>query len=116
MTPDDIHNLVPAFMGAALVILVVAAGVLVFVWRQYPPPVRPERAGELLIDPERSLVKHGLRMSGVVVLALGLTWLCAAVLFGQAATFGPASFLLPAAVAVDGLLFLTASQLFSAKA
>jgi hypothetical protein len=115
MTPEDIHNLVPAFVGAALVILVVAGGVLIFVWRQYPPPVTAA-AREILVDPERLSVKHGLRMSGLVVLALGVAWLCAAVLFGQGAMFGPASFLVPAAVTTDGLIFLSAAQIFSPKA
>src|SRR5262252_4285601 len=113
MTPEDIRNLVPAFIGAALVILVVAGGVLTFVWRQFPPPLTDQ--GELVTDSERVSVKHGLRMSGLVVLALGVAWLCAAVLFGQGTTFGPASFLVPAAVTADGLIFLSAAQVFSSK-
>jgi hypothetical protein len=116
MTPDDLSQLVPAFVGAALVILVVAIGILIFVWRQYPPPGKTAgRARTLSVDPERLAVKRGLSMSGVVVLALGVLCLCAALFFGQAAVFGPASLLVELAVAADGIIFLIASQLFRAS-
>jgi len=116
MTPDDLSQLVPAFVGAALVILVVAGGILIFVWRQYPAPPRVGAGLGPAIDPERAAVKRGLSMSGVVVLALGLCWLAVAVALGQAAFFGPASLLVPIAVSIDGLLFLGAARVFPTAA
>ena len=110
MTPEDLSQLVPAFVGAALVILVVAVGILIFVWRQYPPPART--GGAFLIDPERLSVKRGLSMSGTVVLALGTLCLGAGLFFGQGVVFGPASFLVELAVAADGLIFLIAARFF----
>lgn len=107
MTPEDLSQLVPAFVGAALVILVVALGIVIFVWRQYPSPGKD--AG-LQRD-----VKRGLALSGIVVLALGLLSLCLAAFFGQAAVFGPASLLVELAVVADGLIFLIAAQRFSSK-
>jgi hypothetical protein len=116
MTPEDLSQLVPAFVGAALVILVVAGGVLTFVWRQYPPAKnRDGGTRELTIDPERASVKRGLSTTGVAVLALGIVCLGAGLIFDQAAAFGPASLLVELAVAADGLIFLIASQFFSSK-
>lgn len=116
MTPADLSELVPAFVGAALVILVVAAGILIFVWRQYPPPMKTAaRAQELSADSERVAVRRGLWVSGIAVLALGVVCLCVGVFFGQTAVFGPASLLIEASVAADGLIFLVAAQRFSSK-
>jgi hypothetical protein len=116
MTPEDLQQLVPAFVGAALVILVVAAGILIFVWRQYPPPARTAGRGrELSVDPERAGVKRGLLVSGFAVLALGNVCLGLGIVLGQIAVFGPASLLVELAVAADGLIFLIASQRFSSK-
>jgi hypothetical protein len=116
MTPDDLSQLVPAFVGAALVIVVVAGGILIFVWRQYPPPPGNAAGPGRAFDPERVSVKRGLSMSGIVVLALGLSWLGVAMALGQAAFFGPASLLVPVAVSIDGLLFLGAARAFPTAA
>jgi len=105
LAPDDIAQLIPAFVGAAAVIVVVAVGVLIFVQRQY---AHPSTEADRL---ERALARRSLFISGVVIVIFGA--LSAAVSFwlGMTTYFGPASILVPASVAVDGAIFLAGSRL-----
>jgi archaellum biogenesis protein FlaJ (TadC family) len=91
-------EIAPAFIAAALFLLIIGVGVVVMVRLRY------SRDQTVVTDAERTEAARDLSRAGVVVLAIGLAGCAGVVLWVQ--SFGPTLLVLPAVLVVDGLLFL----------
>lgn len=100
---DRQRQFLPAFLAGALFFVVIGAGTLIMLRVQYPSTRTPAAAGAAALPSasDRDVVVRGLRLSGLVGLAVSLA--CAAVAATSLAFFGPWLQVIPATMfAVSG--------------